>query len=80
MFDKSNFTAGFSAAAAAMFLGLSAPDAEAAFISLDSSFGVNTLARNADSGLEWLDLTESLGLSVNRTQTERGVLRSLSSY
>lgn len=80
MFDKTKIIAGFSATAVTLFLGLNAPDAEAATLSLDSSLGVNTLTRNADSGLEWLDLTESLGLSVNRIQTERGVLRSSSSY
>ena len=80
MFDKTKIIAGFSATAATLFLGLNAPDAEAASLSLDSSFGVKTLARIADSGLEWLDLTESPGLSVNRIQAERGVLRSLSPY
>ncbi len=72
MFNKSKFTAGFSAAAAALFLGLSAPDAEAAFISLNSSFGVNTITRDTDTGLEWLDLTESTGLSVSQVQAELG--------
>lgn len=72
MFDKTKILAGFSATAVTLFLGLGAPDAEAAFISMDSSFGVNTITRDTDTGLEWLDLTESTGLSVNQVQAELG--------
>ena len=37
--------------------------ANAAIVSLDSSFGVDTITRDTDTGLEWLDLT----VTMNRT-------------
>ncbi len=68
MFDKNKFFAVFSATAATLFLGLNAHDTEAASISKDSSFWVDTATRNTDSGLEWLDPTESPRLSVNQAR------------
>ncbi len=72
MFDKTKIMTGLSTAAAALFLTLSAPNAEAAFISMDSSFGADSVTRDTDTGLEWLDLTQSTGLSVNQVQAELG--------
>ena len=72
MFDQTRIFAGLPATAAALLLGLSASGAQAAFISQDSSFGVNTITHDTDTGLQWLDLTESTGLSVNQVQAEFG--------
>lgn len=72
MFDKTKIIAGLSATAASLFLSFSAPQAEAAFISMDSSFGADSITRDTATGLEWLDLTESTGLSVNQVQAELG--------
>jgi hypothetical protein len=49
---------------AALFLGLSVGAAQAALVSLNSSFGVGTLTRDTATNLEWLDLTVSQNLST----------------
>ncbi len=72
MFDTKKVLAGFSATAAALVFSLNISSAQAAFISQDSSFGTDTITYDTDTGLEWLDLTESTGLSVNQVQAELG--------
>ncbi len=72
MFDSNKVLAGLSATAAALVLSLNFSSAQAAFISVDSSFGADTITRDTDTGLEWLDLTQSLGLSVNEVADEFG--------
>ena len=72
MFDTKRALAGVSAVAAALIFSLNISSAQAAFISQDSSFGADTITFDTDTGLEWLDLTESTGLSVNEVQAELG--------
>ena len=38
--------------------------------SLNSSFGLNTITFDPNTGLQWLDLTESTGYSKSQMQTE----------
>ena len=40
---------------------------------LDSSFGVVTITRDNATGLDWLDVTESRGLSYNQVSAQFGV-------
>ncbi len=47
--------------------------ANAAILSVNSSFGANTITRDTDTGLDWLDVTESLALSYNQVTSQMGV-------
>lgn len=72
MFHNTKIFTGLSAVTAAFLLSLNISSAEAAFISQDSSFGADTITRDTDTGLEWLDLTQSVGLSVDEVADEFG--------
>lgn len=47
-----------------------APAANGAFVSLDSSFGTGTITRDTVSGLEWLDLAVTQGISWGTVESE----------
>ncbi|WP_282605433.1 PEP-CTERM sorting domain-containing protein [Pelagibius sp. Alg239-R121] len=72
MFEQTKRAAAISTVIAGLFAGLSAQGAHAAFVSEGSSFGADTITRDTDTGLQWLDLTESLGLSVDEVAAEFG--------
>lgn len=55
------FAQAIHAAGIALLLLCLAQPAQAALIELDSSFGANTVTRDTDTGLDWLDLTISEG-------------------
>lgn len=44
----------------------------AAIESLDSSFGTDTITRDTDTGLDWLDVTVTRGLSYNQVTAQMG--------
>lgn len=44
----------------------------AAIVSLDSSFGADTITRDTETGLDWLDVTVTAGLSFNAVSAEFG--------
>lgn len=44
--------------------------AHAALMSVDSAFGAGSATRDTESGLEWLDMTESLGLSFDQVNAD----------
>ena len=47
--------------------------AQADLISIDDTvFGVDSITKDTDTGYEWLDITESLGLSLDFVLTELG--------
>lgn len=46
--------------------------ASAAIISVDSSFGVDTITRDTGTGLDWLDVTETQWLSYNQVIAQMG--------
>ncbi len=50
-------------------LGLSVSSANAALMSGDSTFGVDSITLDLDSGLEWLDLTYSVDISFDDMTT-----------
>jgi len=47
---------------------LAATNANAALISANSSYGVGSLTQDTATGLEWLDLTQSVNMSYNQVQ------------
>lgn len=49
-----------------------ASTANAALLSVDSSFGPNTITRDTPSGLDWLDLTQSTNRSYDDVTTQFG--------
>ncbi len=59
-------------AAAALAAATFAAPANAVLISLDSSFGPNTITLDTNTGLRWLDLTASLGESFDDVTAELG--------
>lgn len=56
-------------ALAGLTLSLSA---NAAIVSIDSSFGADTITRDTATGLDWLDVTETLNLSYNEVTAQLG--------
>ncbi len=55
-----------------ILLGLCIQEASPSIISLDSVWGSDTLTRDTDSGLEWLDVTLTRGLSYNQVIAKLG--------
>ena len=53
-------------------LSLTPHAVNAAILSLDSSFGSDTITRDTDTGLDWLDVTVTRGLSYNQVTAELG--------
>jgi hypothetical protein len=46
--------------------------ANAVIVSLDSEFGPDTITRDTSTGLDWLDVTETRGLSYNYVKANMG--------
>ena len=46
--------------------------ANAVIVSLDSEFGPDTITRDTTTGLDWLDVTETRGLSYNYVKANMG--------
>lgn len=45
----------------------------AAILSVDSTYGVDSITRDTDTGLDWLDVTVTSGLSFNEVSAQLGV-------
>ena len=54
------------------FLVIPVSQVGAALLSLNSSFGVDTITRDSDTGLEWLDVTLSTNISFDTIVTQFG--------
>lgn len=62
-----------SALTGVIFAGLFTASAQSAILSMDSSYGVDTITRDTATGLDWLDVTVTRGLSYDQVTAQLGV-------